>query len=374
MTNYLTIGERVKSARMLAPSPATGVPPMTQKELAEAIGTKQANISHIESGRSKPTAQVTDRIFEVLRNASAKSAELLDTYDGVLGIQGRSHGKLTVVLDPMAPPIPKEWVVQDFLAKRNVTVLAGQEGGGKSMLSQTVTAACITGATEVFGFHMPGKPMRVLIVDVENVLANAGDVDPSIVTERLQAYGMTEDNKHLVTITGPEGWDFDQDSDSIDGILTDAAKSGAPFDVVIFDSFRSLWTTGSENTPAAGRVLKKYMNMAHKHNVAILVLHHQNKAGAAYSGHSSIGSTVSALWTFSKMLQPSGAKGVPATPHPTMRFLSPYKVRIAPMAKSRIVSTSGEGIVAPLSADEYAALVVDPGTPDEGEEGTTEAE
>lgn len=360
MTNYLTVGERIKSARMLAG--------WTQQQLADACGTKQANVSHWENGR-QITSTVQDKAFAVLRNASAKAAELLDTYDGVLGIQGRSAGKLGVVIDPMAKPVPKEWIVQDFLARRNVTILAGQEGGGKSMLSQTITAACITGATETFGFHMPaGRPLRVLIVDVENVLMVDEDIDPSIVTERLQAYGMNEDNKHLVTITGAQGFDLDSDSDAVDGILGDAVKNDHAFDVVIFDSFRSLWITGSENTPAAGRVLLKYMRMAHKHDVAILVLHHQNKAGAAYSGHSSIGSTVSALWTFSKMLVPSGQKGIPATPHPTMRFLAPYKVRISPMAQSRIVRTSGEGITAPLSADEYAALVVDEGTPDTDEE------
>lgn len=359
--NFLTTAQRIKSARTVAG--------WTQAELAKAIGTKQANISHYEAGRSNPNAGVQDRIFSALRNASAQAAELLDTYDGVLGIQGRSAGKLGVVLDPMAKPVAKDWIVQDFLARRNVTILAGQEGGGKSMLSQTITAACITGATETFGFHMPaGRPLRVLLLDVENVLMVDDDIDPSIVTERLQAYGMTEENKHLVTIVGAQGFDLDQDSDALDGILGDAAASGNPFDVVVADSFRSLWTSGSENTPAAGRVLLKYMRIAHKHDVAILVLHHQNKAGAAYSGHSSIGSTVSALWTFSKMLTPSGAKGVPATPHPTIRFLSPYKVRISPMAQSRIVRTSAEGITAPMSADEYAALVVDEGAPDDTNE------
>jgi transcriptional regulator with XRE-family HTH domain len=77
--NYLTIAERVKSARTLAG--------WTQSQLAEAIGTKQANISHIEAGRQNPNADTQDRIFAALRNASSKVGELLDTYDGVLGIQ-----------------------------------------------------------------------------------------------------------------------------------------------------------------------------------------------------------------------------------------------------------------------------------------------
>ena len=375
--NSLTFGDRVRSGRLLAK--------MTQQELADLAELGgQANVSQIENGSRKPNADTMNRIEQVLRNASSKAAELFDTYDGVLGIQGRSAGKLAMVVDPMEKPKAKDWIVQDFLARRHVTILAGQEGGGKTMLSNTITAACITGATEVCGFHMPAngrndednadaprKGLRVLIIDVENVLVNAGDIDPSGITERLQAYGMDEENKHLVSIVGVEGWDLDSDSDTVDAILGDAARSGHAYDVVIFDSFRSLWITGSENTPAAGRVLKKYMNMAHKHDAAFLILHHQNKAGAAYSGHSSIGSTVSALWTLSKLLMPSGAKGVPATPHPTMRFLSPYKVRIAPMAKSRIVNTTDKGIAAPLSADEYSGLVVDEGTTDETtEEGT----
>lgn len=365
--SHLTNAQRLRAARN-----AAGI---TQSELAKLTGINQPNIARYERG-SGATTETMDRLFGYLREHYAASAEVLDSLDGVLGIQGRTQGKLGVVLDPMAAPKPKDWIVQDFLARRNVTILAGQEGGGKSMATQTIAAACITGATETMGFHMPAggrnadtnaerRPLRVLIVDVENVLMVDEDIDPSIVTERLQKYGMTEENKHYVTITGAQGFDLDMDSDGIDGILADAAANDRAFDVVILDSFRSLWTSGSENTPAAGKVLLKYMRIAHKHDAAILLLHHQNKAGAAYSGHSSIGSTVSAVWTFSKMLEASGVKGVAATPHPTMRYLSPYKVRIAPMAQGRMVATSDRGIVAPMTADEYAGLVVDPGTEEE---------
>lgn len=356
---YLTIGERIKSARTLAG--------MTQGQLAEAIGTGQANISHYEAGRQKPSADVSDRIFAVLRHASSKAAELLDTYDGVLGIQGRSAGKLGMVLDPMAPPVPKEWLVDGFLARRHVTILAGQEGAGKSMLAQTVAVALADGRPEVFGFRTQGRALRVLIIDVENVLMIDDDLDPSGVTERLQAFGMTQENKHGITIVGTQGFDLDSDSDTVDGVLGDAAKRGEPYDAVIFDSFRSLWTSGSENTPSAGRVLMKYMRMAHKHNVGMVVLHHTNKAGAAYSGHTSIGSTVSALWTFSRMVQKSPETGKKEQ-HPTLRWLAPYKVRIAPEARGRVVFTSSEGIQAPLSAEEYDGAEVDPGTLDDSPE------
>lgn len=392
MTAVLTSSDRIKSARATAR--------WTQAQLAAAMTAEaakhcthdvdkddngrcpvcpryaQPNVAAWESGKQRPNDATTTLALSVLRHASVKVADLLDSYDGVLGIQGRSAGKIGVVVDPMAAPKPKDWIVTDFLARRNVTICAGEEGGGKSMLTHTIAAACITGKTETFGFYMPAngrhnateadrKPLRVLILDVENVLMVDDDIDPSIVTERLQSYGLNEDNKHLVTICGLQGFDMDADADVLDGILGDAEKNHHPYDVVILDSFRSLWTSGSENTPAAGRVLIKYMRMAHKHDVAVLLLHHTNK-GAKYSGHTSIGSTVSALWTFSKMMVPSGAKGIPATPHPTMRFLAPIKVRIAPMAKSRIVSTSGEGIIAPKTADEYAGLQVD-----EGDDETT---
>lgn len=363
MTRALTTPERLRSMRSTAN--------LKQSDVAKATGISQEQISRYESGSSKPNAATYDRLVDFYRNASSAVREQDDAYNGVLGIQGRSQGKLSPVRDLMAPPVVKEWLVSNFLARRYVTVFAGQEGAGKSMLAQTIAKALACGEPEAFGFRLPGNVHRTLIVDVENVnMIDTEHVDGSDVGERLQAFGLDEESAHNITVVGCDDFDLSQDMDVLDGILTDAEKDGRPYSLLVLDSFRSLWVSGSENTPEAGRVVGRLKKMAHAHNVAILLLHHTNKAGAAYSGHTSIGSQASGgVWTFSKLVHKNELTGK-KDGHPTLRYIGAYKNRIAPEAKGRIVSVSGQGIVSAKSADEYEAegFVIDPGTPDDTDE------
>lgn len=357
----MPLGMRVALARKEAK--------MTQKALAEATGVPQPNISLIEGGRLNCTAATYDRLIGGIVEHMGRAPVSLDSIDGTLGIVGRSQGKLGLVTGSqlLDKPIPTDWLVESFVARRRVTLLAGQEGSGKSMVAQTITVALANGDKEAFGFRLPGTPQRVLVIDTENVMMPTDDeVDASLVMERMQHFGLTMQGAENVSVVGTFGFDLDKDSEVLDMILTDAEKMGAPFDVVVFDSFRSLWTSGSENTPDAGRVLQKLCKQAHKHAAAFLVLHHTNKAGAAYSGHTSIGSTVAAVWTFSRLVHKDPETGKKVQ-HATARFLAPYKVRIAAEPKSRIVKTSGAGIISDKSVADYEAegFTIDPGTPDE---------
>ena len=368
----LTTGQRIMLARKEAG--------WTQRQLVEAYNTTYADaitagtikplyqpaLARYEKGSTAGHSSIIDRIMHVLRNAGA--TVVTDSVDGVLGIQARSAGKLIPVANLMAKPTPKEWFAEGFVARRFVTAVAGQEGAGKTMLVQTLATAWANGDTEAFSFRLPGRQLRGLIIDVENVMVpNEDDVEPSLVTERLQAYGLTEETSHNLTVVGCLGFDLDKDTDALDGILSEAAKAGQAYDFVILDSFRSLWTSGSENTPEAGRVLVKVNRLAYKHNCAIIVLMHTNKAGAAYAGHTSIGSTVAALWTFSKLVHKNPETGKKAQ-HPTLRYLHPYKVRISAEPQGRIVSTSATGIQSPKSADDYAGFEADMGIDTTGED------
>lgn len=341
---------------------------MTQPELAAATGIAQSNISMIETGKTNPNAKTYDTLMGAIVAKMGHNPVTIDAVDGVLGIVGRSQGKLALVNSLLTAPDPIDWTVEGFLARRYVTILAGQEGSGKSMVAQTLAVALAEGRAEAFGFRLPGRPMRVLVVDVENVMVVDENVNGSLVKSRLQDYGLTAAGDAHLTVAGVQGFDLDKDSEILDAALTDAENAGEPFDFIVLDSFRSLWTSGSENTPEAGRVLTKLNRLAHKHNCAVLLLHHTNKAGAAYSGHTSIGSTVAAVWTFSKLIHKDPDTGKKAQ-HPTARFLAPYKVRIAAEMRARIVSTSGQGIVSHKTADDYAAegFTIDPGTEDETE-------
>jgi transcriptional regulator with XRE-family HTH domain len=340
---------------------------LSQPQLSELTGIAQANISRYERGQLNPNAATVDRIMSAIALHMGRTPSAQAVLHGSVGIIGRSQGKLGVVRDLMATPTPKEWFATGFVARGYATMVAGQEGSGKSTLTQTLCVAWAEGWEEAFGFHLPGKPLRVLIIDVENVMMQDEDtVDGSLVMERLQRFGLTEAGAENITAVGASGFDLDKDSDVLDAILQDAADEGMPYDVVVLDSFRSLWTSGSENTPDAGRVLAKVNRMAYKHSAAVLIIHHTNKAGAAYSGHTSIGSTVAAVWTFSRLIHKDAESGKKVQ-HPTARFLNPYKVRIAAEAKGRIVAVGARGITDTKSADEYdvTGYDVDPGDEDE---------
>src|SRR4051794_24303959 len=83
----------------------------TQKQLAEAAGCDQAEISRYENGRQSPTGTVLDRIMAALGQSVA-----LDAMDGVLRIHGREAGKFRrVSVLTEAPPIV--WVVEGFAAR-----------------------------------------------------------------------------------------------------------------------------------------------------------------------------------------------------------------------------------------------------------------
>ena len=364
----LTTGQRIAFARQEAG--------WTQRQLADAYNAFYADditarrikpiyqpaIARYEKGSTAAHSSILDRIMQVLRNAGATI--VTDSVDGVLGIQARSAGKLVPVLDLMAKPTPKEWFADGFIARKFVTAVAGQEGAGKTMLAQSLIVAWANGDTEAFSFRLPGRQLRVLVVDVENVFVpNEDDIEPSLVTERLQAYGLTEESAKNVTVVGCLGFDLDKDIDSLDGILSEARRSGNPYDVVVLDSFRSLAMSTNENTADAGRVLVKVNRLAYTHNVAVVVLMHSNKAGAAYAGHTSIGSTVAAVWTFSKLATKDPNTGKKAQ-HKTARYLHPYKVRIAAEPQGRILATSAVGITSPKSAEEYAGFDIDTGVDD----------
>ena len=81
----LTTAKRIKIART-----EKG---WTQKQLAEACGIDQGNISRYERGTVAPTGEQLDRIF-----AAIGATHTLAAVDGVLGIQGRAAGKLNIKL------------------------------------------------------------------------------------------------------------------------------------------------------------------------------------------------------------------------------------------------------------------------------------
>jgi transcriptional regulator with XRE-family HTH domain len=343
---------RLKQARVEAK--------LTQGQLAELSGVDQSNISKIEHSKQNATTETFDRLISAITDHLGHSPVTLDAIDGVIGVVGRTQGKL-VTVDPMAAPRAKDWMAEGFLARRYVTVLSGQEGAGKSYAAQTLVTALVRGDSQALGMNTPGVPLRALVVDAENIMVVDDDIDGTLALERFQTLGITSDNCHRLTITGAQGFDLDTDADALDAAVGDI-KANSGLDVVVLDTLMSLTSLSDTNNDGMHRLLTKLNRLAMRHDVAVLLIHHMTKAGDKYSGAKAIGSTVAAVFTFARVIYKDPETGKKAQ-HPTLRFLSVYKQRIAPEPATLMLQVGPNGVTVPNSkiADEWSSELDDEG-------------
>lgn len=338
----VTTSERLRIARAEAG--------LSQPQLSELTGIAQANLSRYERGQLNPNGATVDKIMAAIAKHLGRPIESIGALDGAMGILGRTDGKL-VPVDVMGKPKPVAWLADHFLARRFVTMIAGQAGAGKSSVTQTLVTAMAQGEQEVMGMTLPGKPLRSLIIDAENVMVTDPDDEPdaSLVQERLQQYGLDAEHADNITCAGMFGFDLWKDRAALDALLTDYDKQGQPFDVLVIDSFTSVWF-GNENQVDQVRDVLTFLNrMAVKHNLAILLIHHTDKSGDTYRGSSAIAATIAAVFTFSRIDDDDEeGQGVPSA-----RVLRAVKVRIAAEPKPRFLFVTGHGVdVVPADDDE----------------------
>jgi transcriptional regulator with XRE-family HTH domain len=342
----LKTAQRIKVARAEAG--------WTQKQLAAASGVDQADISKYERGALNPNAATLDRIMAALSTAQEGGSHTLAAIDGALGIQGRAAGKL-VVIDPTAEPVPIDWIVDGFVARRYLTMIAGEPGAGKSFVTQTIGAALAAGADDAAGFKLgtgsaticqrreldgtdcdgPGcdycqPASRVLVVDAEN--------GPNLIQMRARTLGLSDNAAANYIVAGSEGLDIYKDRDVLEGILTDYENSGAPVDLLVLDSWTSLWF-GNENVVDQVMACLSFLNdLAARRNLGILLIHHTDKEGETYRGSSAIAGTIGGgVFTFARY----GEKDAEL---PEARLITCKKLRIAPEPHPRRVYVTPHGI------------------------------
>ena len=364
----LSTGQRIKAARI-----EKG---WSQKQLAEAAGVQQADVSRWERGKVAPQASQVDRIMRAIG-----SSHILDAVDGVLGIQGRAAGKLNIV-DPTAPPVPVEWLIEGFVARGFLTMIAGEPGAGKSMVTQTLATALVEGRTEVAGLKLhprrvlapcdecdggevvvgdPGDPVkcatcegtggvaknatRVLVLDAEN--------GENIIQERAQKQGLTPEQAPRYVVAASDGFDIYKDRAVLDGVLADYRDSGSPVDLIVLDSMTSLWF-GNENVVDQVSPMLKYLNdTAKRFGCGILLIHHTDKEGENYRGSSAIAATIGGgVFTFARFDEKEGEDH-------TARRLACRKMRIAREPEPHRVYVTGHGVDdKPATSEENIALAV----------------
>lgn len=345
----------------------------TQKQLADASGIAQGDISRYERGTLSPTATTVDRLMKAIGQTHALAA-----VDGALGLQGRTKGKLLPV-DMMAEPAAIEWIVEGLVARGFLTMIAGAAGAGKSMVTQTIAEAAVSGRDHVLGMKLHHRTVndkcadcggvggdqetasvcetcdgsgrierydsRVLVIDAENA--------PNIVQDRAQHMGLTGDvvDRYIAQVS--DGFDIYKDRDSLDAILNDYREAGTPIDLLVLDSWKSLWF-GNENAVEQVQMCLGYLNKtADRFGIGILLIHHTDKDGESARGSSSIAATIGgAVFTFTKYPEKENQDQ-------TARRLACEKMRIAREPAPARLYLTGHGVdTEPESTSERIAALV----------------
>jgi transcriptional regulator with XRE-family HTH domain len=404
----LTMAERIRVGR--------AEKKWTQRQLAEASGLRQEQISQWERGITAPVGRNLDKLFAALGVVHS-----LDAVDGVLGIQGRALGKLKVI-DPMAPPVPVEWLIEGFVARGFLTMIAGQPGAGKSMVTQTFAAALVEGAQHIAGFALrprhtylpcqdaatfcdPQEDKWHRCIHCDTYLRSLNDDDPlrkhtdyceapcrddqaddgdcehgkeqepahwhrrndtralvidaengeNLIQERAQNQGLTEGDAPRYIVAASDGFDIYKDRAVLDSTLADYRDREEPVDLLVIDSFTSLWF-GNENVVEQVMGVLKYLNeLAKKYALGVLLIHHTDKDGESYRGSSAIAATIGGgVFAFSRYDDKDGEDI-------TARQLVCQKMRIAAEPERRKLYVTGHGISdqPATSEDNIARAVAD---------------
>lgn len=166
------------------------------------------------------------------------------------------------------PPVP--WLVEGFAAQGALTMLVGEPGQGKSYLALALAAGVCRG-NDAAGFPI-AKRRNAAIFDAEN--------------------GASEMHRRLASLDYPEGLNVGVTESGFDleRQLYEIEEAGSELgtELIVLDSFRTLWPGGDENdSDEVTRVLAGIQQVARTTDTAIVVLHHRNKSGG-YRGSGAI--------------------------------------------------------------------------------------
>jgi hypothetical protein len=227
-------------------------------------------------------------------------------------------------------PEPLPWRVDPLLVDGMVTMLAGREGEGKSMLALALAAAIGTGATSLAG--MKCAQGRALVVDAEN-----GERECH---RRLKGLGISP-GASLIYVEA-DGFNLATDLGELVCLL-DLYRP----DVLVLDSFRSLAPGLEENDSGdCERAIAPLRSLVHDKHLPALLLHHSGKGGNDYRGSTAIGAAVELGFTLSR--NPDDPEGK------TRRRLTCWKCRPAPEPKDRWIKLSLQaGLVLIGEADAF---------------------
>jgi KaiC/GvpD/RAD55 family RecA-like ATPase len=173
-------------------------------------------------------------------------------------------------------PEPVDWLIEGIVARGTLTLVAGREKEGKSLLCMAFAACGVADGGTLAGIQV--APMRVAIVDAENGTRE--------LHRRLRSLGLRSTHADRIEVYEAPGHDLRRHLHEIEAVL----KAFKP-DLLILDSWRSLWGGDENDAGEVARVLDPLRNLIRAHDAAALLIHHMRKGGG-YRGSSAIGASV----------------------------------------------------------------------------------
>lgn len=225
-----------------------------------------------------PNRKVVKTQVAASNTSSNKETHAPDTAQVVKAIQAVSDNTvLKHKVDLAHPPEQAEWIDEPFIARGAVTVIAGREGEGKSLIE------------EDDAIKLAAAGYKVLIVDVEN--------GARLIAERLHKLGMGYDDPKIVeriAVYTPQGFDFSSEDADDFMAFQEMIELEKP-DVVFIDSLRSIYGQ-SLASRKIGILMELFRMVAKHHNLGMVIIHHTTKSGNTYLGSGAIGSVVEMVY------------------------------------------------------------------------------
>lgn len=172
---------------------------------------------------------------------------------------------LKVIRFSSLKPEPIHWMWKGYLAERKLTMLNGEPGHGKSLVSLDIAARATTGRPWADGQPNTLPPSSVILLTEEE------DAADTILPRFLAAGG---DPSKLATITVAGGdylFSIEDDLPQVENLMDEDTK------LVILDPVAD-YTKAKQNVDSEVRpVLNKLAKWAREHDLAVLGINHLNK-------------------------------------------------------------------------------------------------
>jgi predicted ATP-dependent serine protease len=201
------------------------------------------------------------------------------------------------LVDRSTPAEPTRWIVDGMVAREAVTMFAGIAGGGKSLLAMQLAA-------------IASSRFRVAIVDAEN--------GTTVIKQRLAKL------PPALQVYEPERFDLES------GLAQLEAIAAQGLDLLVLDSWVSLWTGSENSVRSVKRCLEGLRALARKYNLGILLIHHTTKGTNTYRGSGAIAGAIEAVFVLERESD-------------TRRVLVCQKMRLGPEPKPVTLELAGGG-------------------------------